>query len=165
MTLAELNALPPAAFRDRLAAIFEHSPWVAGRAAPRRPFASLEALHAALREEVERAAPAEQLALLRAHPDLGARAALTAASQSEQSSAGLLALDAGRLEILQSLTACYRRKFGFPFIYAVKGSPPEDILISLQIRLDGAPEEEFHAALSQIYRIAWFRLSAMLEGA
>ena len=46
--LAALSALPQAAFVARLGAVFEHSPWIAGRAWAARPFASVEALHAAM---------------------------------------------------------------------------------------------------------------------
>ena len=48
MTLAELNALPAAAFVAALGGVFEHSPWVAERALAARPFASVDALHAAM---------------------------------------------------------------------------------------------------------------------
>ena len=48
MTLAELNALDEARFVAALGGIFEHSPWVAQRAFAARPFASVDALHAAM---------------------------------------------------------------------------------------------------------------------
>src|SRR5207302_1159647 len=76
-----------------LGGVFEHSPWIAARALEARPFASVEALHAAMVAVVRRASRDEQLALLGAHPDLAGRAAragaLTNASAAEQSSAGL----------------------------------------------------------------------------
>src|SRR4051794_33658379 len=73
-----------AEFVDAVGWVFEHSPWVAERAWESRPFATLEALHAAMRDRVEAAGQDEKMALLLAHPDLGTRAPLTAASQSEQ---------------------------------------------------------------------------------
>ena len=42
MTLAELNRLDRAAFVATLGGIYEHSPWVAESAWPRRPFANVE---------------------------------------------------------------------------------------------------------------------------
>ena len=42
-------------FVEAVGWIFEHSPWVAERAFHARPFASLDALHAAMTEQVERA--------------------------------------------------------------------------------------------------------------
>jgi 2-oxo-4-hydroxy-4-carboxy--5-ureidoimidazoline (OHCU) decarboxylase len=53
----------------------------------RRPFATPDELYAVMVEEVERAHPDKQLALLRAH--LGTRARMNAASAGEQASAGL----------------------------------------------------------------------------
>ncbi|MBZ5626296.1 MAG: 2-oxo-4-hydroxy-4-carboxy-5-ureidoimidazoline decarboxylase [Acidobacteriia bacterium] len=164
MTIGELNTLPLDRFVEQIGWVFEHSPWVAERAWKRRPFATPEALHAGMRDEVERATREEQLALLRAHPALGTRNLVSAASQSEQAGAGLHQVTLEGAEYLERLNSDYHRKFGFPFIYAVKGSPPADILFSLTVRLDGTPEEEFHEALYQVHRIAWFRLSDCLKG-
>jgi 2-oxo-4-hydroxy-4-carboxy--5-ureidoimidazoline (OHCU) decarboxylase len=52
----------------------------------------------------------------------------------------------------------YRDKFGFPFIYAVKGSALSDIMLALSLRIEDSPEEEFQQALREVRRIAWFRL-------
>ena len=84
MTLADLNTMDRAGFVDTLGRIFEHSPWVAERAWRHRPFATVAALHAAMVSEVETARPEEQLALLRAHPDLGTRAHISAASTASR---------------------------------------------------------------------------------
>ena len=158
MTLADLNVCDRAAFVNAVGWIFEHSPWVAERAMAHRPFANLEALHGAMVREVEAADPAAQLALLRAHPDLGTRARISDASSVEQSGAGLDRLTAEEFLRLQRLNAAYREKFGFPFLYAVKGSTKYDILMALERRLQEAPEQEYREALRQVYRIAEFRL-------
>jgi 2-oxo-4-hydroxy-4-carboxy-5-ureidoimidazoline decarboxylase len=70
-----LSGLPQAAFVARLGDIFEHSPWVPERAWAARPFASIDALHAAMVAAVDQAAEAEQLALICAHPELAGREA------------------------------------------------------------------------------------------
>jgi OHCU decarboxylase len=163
MTLDDLNALDRDAFVDKLGWVFEHSPWVAERAWDRRPFASLDALHAAMTAEVEHATHEEQLALLCAHPDLGARAKLSAASAGEQAGAGLDQLSRKNYSRLQSMNAAYRQKFGFPFLYAVKGSNADSILIGLVIRIENDPEEEFPIALFEVFRIARFRLEGVIE--
>jgi 2-oxo-4-hydroxy-4-carboxy-5-ureidoimidazoline decarboxylase len=163
MTIEAINSLTRGEFVESLGWVFEHSPWVAERAWERRPFDSLDALHAAMRDEVERAAPEEQMALLCAHPDLGTRARLSAASQNEQDGAGFAQLSTDRLDRLQQLNTEYRDKFGFPFIYAVKGSPPTDVVFSLTLRLHSTQAEEFHEALYQVYRIAYFRLGQVLD--
>lgn len=155
MTLAQLNALSRADFVKELDWVFEGSPWVAGRAWPYRPFATLEELHGVMTAAVEAAAREEQLQLLCAYPELGCHHPMSEASSSEQ--AAIFAGDPNlspRTEKLRS----YRDRFGFPFIYAIKGSRVEDIELSLLIRLESTPEDELHQALQEVRRIAWFRL-------
>ena len=162
MTIAELNGLDQAGFVHAVGWIFEHSPWVAERAFDARPFASLDALHEAMMEQVERAAYAERLALLKAHPDLGSRARLSTASSDEQAGAGLDSLTPSEFEQLHGLNAAYRSRFGFPFLLAVKGSTKHDVLRALQARMEAAPDDEFREALRQVYRIARFRLEDLI---
>ena len=70
MTIEQINAMPQREFIDSIGWVFEHSPWVAERAWQARPFGSLDELHRAMAQAVERASRAEQLALVRAHPEL-----------------------------------------------------------------------------------------------
>lgn len=105
----------------------------------------------------------EQLALLRAHPDLGARARMSEASVGEQQGAGLDRLTPEEFHRLQQLNLAYREKFGFPFLFAVKGSTKHDILAALERRLPADRDEEFSEALQQVYRIALFRLQDLLR--
>ena len=153
-----LNGLNRDAFVDAVGWVFEHSPWVAERAWAQRPFNSVDALHLAMVDQVQCATVAEQLALLRAHPDLGTRAKLSEASEAEQAGAGLDRLSPAEFEKLLRLNALYRDKFGFPFLFAVKGSTKQGILRSLEQRVEEAAEHEFQEALRQVYRIARFRL-------
>jgi 2-oxo-4-hydroxy-4-carboxy-5-ureidoimidazoline decarboxylase len=83
---------------------------------------------------------------------------MSQASVEEQASAGLDRLTADEYTEVRRLNAEYRDKFGFPFLYAVKGSTRHDILKALAQRVEGAPEAEFRVALEQVYRIARFRL-------
>jgi 2-oxo-4-hydroxy-4-carboxy-5-ureidoimidazoline decarboxylase len=158
VNLPLLNALDQQAFIAHVGWVFEHSPWVAERAWHARPFASVEALHAAMVDVMRAARADDQLALLRAHPDLGARFTMTAASAGEQAGAGLNQLSEDDLEQLRGLNAQYRQKFGFPFLFAVKRSSPAQILKALQERLPREREVEFAEALDQVARIARFRL-------
>jgi 2-oxo-4-hydroxy-4-carboxy-5-ureidoimidazoline decarboxylase len=122
VTLEVLNASDRAAFVDAVGGVFEHSPWVAERSWPSRPFTSLDQLHQAMTATMLAADREEQLALLRAHPDLGARARMSESSTSEQRAAGLDRLSRQDFERLQALNSAYRAKFAFPFLFAVKGS-------------------------------------------
>jgi OHCU decarboxylase len=162
ISLQELNALSVHEFEQRLGAIFEHSPWVAERAAAARPFNSRAALLDEMRAVVERASLAEQLGLIRAHPQLGARgrrrAELTEASAREQKRAGLDACSDEEFARLMELNAAYVKKFEFPFILAVRGHTPDSILAAMQSRLNNNAEAERHTALAQIGLIGGYRL-------
>ena len=158
MTLEELNRMDREAFTTALGWIFEASPWVAERSWGRHPFRDVAALHEAMVSQVAQADVETQVALIRAHPDLGARARMSDASVGEQAGVGLDRLTPSEFEVLQRLNEAYREKFGFPFIYAVRGSTKHDILRALEDRLAGDPRAEHATALAQIYRIAQFRL-------
>jgi 2-oxo-4-hydroxy-4-carboxy-5-ureidoimidazoline decarboxylase len=162
MTIGELNACDRTRFVEALGWIFEDSPWVAERAWAHQPFSGVEPLHAAMVAAVEDATRHEQLQLLCAHPDLGTRARVSEASTGEQAGAGLDCLTPTEYERLEHLNAAYRDKFGFPFLFAVKGSTTHDVLDALARRLARAPHEEFVEALHQVYRIARFRLDDFL---
>lgn len=165
--LAEINALDEVAFSARLGGIYEYSPWVAQRAWPRRPFASVQALQAAMQDALMAAHPSEQLALIRAHPELAGRLAmagqLTEASRSEQSAAGLNQCTPEEFAKLQALNAAYRAKFGFPFIVAVRGLTRAGIIAAMRQRLDNTIDEERAASLREIGRIAQLRLQDLIE--
>ena len=166
MTLDQLNALDREAFTRALGAVFEHSPWVAERAWPRRPFASVEALHAAMCEAMRQAGPAAQLNLIRAHPQLAGKAAiageLSADSAREQRGAGLDQCSAEEYLRLTELNAHYQVRFGFPYILAVRGHTRTSILADLAARLPNSRQAEMLEALRQIERIAALRLADLV---
>jgi OHCU decarboxylase len=163
VTIEELNALDRPAFTAALGWIFEGSPWIAERVWRLRPFSGIEQLHAAMTAAVTDATQDEQLALLRAHPDLGARARMSEVSTGEQSAVGLDQLTSEEFERLHRLNAAYREKFGYPFLFAVKGSDKHQILEALESRLTRALQQEFDEALRQVYRIARFRLQELTD--
>ena len=166
MNISDVNKMDRAAFVSALGGIFEHSPWVADGASVLRPFASIDALHTAMRKVVADAGEAQQLALLRAHPELAGRAAvhgeLTADSTNEQAGAGLSQCSPEEFARLQDLNARYNAKFGFPFILAVKGYDRAGILAQFARRVDHDRATEFAESLGQIAKITRFRLDAML---
>ena len=163
MTIEDLNTLDQEAFVTTIGWVFEHSPWVAQRAWTQRPFDSVGALHTAMVQQVETASPEEQLALLCAHPDLGTRANVSDASVVEQNGVGLDRLTQQEFDQLHALNARYRGKFGFPFLFAVKGSTKQDILNALGARVESSEEQERAEALRQVYRIARFRIEDSLR--
>ncbi len=167
VNLATLNTLPKPAFTQTLGAIFEHSPWVAEGAYAAAPFADTEALHAAMVRVVDQARLDQQLALIRAHPDLAGKAALagalTAESTSEQKGAGLDRLTSEEFAKFHRLNDSYKAKFAFPFILAVRGHDKHSILAAFETRLLNDAESERSEALRQIARIAGFRLADLLS--
>lgn len=167
IALEKLNTLPTREFVLALASVYEHSPWVAERVAGSRPYPSGIALHEAMCGAVMQADESQQLALIRAHPELAGRAAirgeLTSASISEQKGAGLSACTPLEYERLQSLNASYRGRFDFPFVLAVKGHTPQTVIATLERRVTHGRDEECSIALQEICRIARFRLAVLVD--
>ena len=152
-----------ASFLARFGGIFEHSPWIAAQVWEQGLHSGeLQELHAAFSKVIRNADREDQLALLRAHPQLASAIAsgeeLTAESRGEQRGAGLNQCSAAEFEEFEYLNSTYTDKFGFPFIIAVKGLGREQILKSFRARLANTPEEEFTEALEQVIRIGKFRL-------
>ena len=161
-----------AEFIDKFGSIYEHSPWLAERAfdgelGPVNDTAI--GLNFALRSQFRMATDAEQLAVLRAHPDLAGKLAaakkLTEASTAEQASAGLDLLSDEEREKFTHLNAAYVSKFGFPFIIAVRENTKAQILAAFEQRLGNSWETEVLTASKQVERIALLRLRALLPGA
>jgi beta-ureidopropionase / N-carbamoyl-L-amino-acid hydrolase len=166
-TLEQLNAAGTAEFVALLDGVYEHSPWIAARAAVARPFGSLAALKLALVRAVREAGREAQLALIRAHPELAGKAmvaqSLTAESTQEQGRAGLADCSAEEFARLQRLNADYNARFGWPFILAVRGPrgtglSRAQIIAGFERRLANHPDFEFAECLRHIDRIAELRL-------
>jgi N-carbamoyl-L-amino-acid hydrolase len=125
LTLDQLNAASDAEAARMLDGLYEHSPWIAQAALVHRPFRSLGHLKQAMANIVREAALDQQLALIRAHPELAGKAmvskTLTSESTSEQGKAGLTDCTPEEFARIQQLNADYNAKFGFPFILAVRG--------------------------------------------
>ena len=167
MSMEPVNALDAEAFTNRFGDVAENSPWVAEGAFEARPFADREALIAAFAAVVRTAPRDAQIALLRAHPDLAGRAAVAGdiaeESRREQAGAGLDRLTAEEFVRFQDLNARYRERFGFPFIYAVKGATKEAILAAFEARIDNDVEVEHATALANVERIFRFRIEDRVE--
>jgi 2-oxo-4-hydroxy-4-carboxy-5-ureidoimidazoline decarboxylase len=163
MTLDEINSFDAAQFVERVGWVYEHSPWVAERAAEDRPFQTFDHLCEAMNARVRMASREEQRALLCAHPDLGTRARVSPSSAKEQAGGGLDRLTRQEYDRLSQLNNDWKDKFGFPFLYAVKGSDKFAIMEAMERRLHASPEEEFAEALRQVFRIARYRLEEIVR--
>jgi N-carbamoyl-L-amino-acid hydrolase len=167
LTLDQLNTADRAEFTRLLDGVYEHSPWIAEQAWPRRPFASLAQLKFAFAEVLREAGRDAQLALIRAHPELAGKAmvsrTLTRESTHEQGKAGLTACTPEEFAQIQQLNADYNARFGWPFILAVRGGRglglgKREIIETFERRLTGHPEFELAECLRNIHRIAEIRL-------
>ncbi|MET3496363.1 2-oxo-4-hydroxy-4-carboxy-5-ureidoimidazoline decarboxylase [Variovorax boronicumulans] len=167
LTISQLNAAVPAEAVALLDGIYEHSPWIAQRALPARPFRSLAHLKHALVQALAASSTEEKIGLIRAHPELAGKAmvskTLTAESTNEQSKAGLTDCTPEEFAKIQKLNADYNAKFGFPFILAVRGPrgtglTKREIIDTFERRLFNHPEFELGEALRNIHRIAEIRL-------
>ena len=162
-TLSQLNALPAVEFTAAVGGVFEHSPWIAERTATRRPLASFDSLHDAVCEVVKASTADEQLALIRAHPDLVGRIVLTAESNGEQSAAGLTDLSPEEVALFERYNRDYQARFSFPFVICARLNKKDAILAAFPIRLQNPAETERKTALSEISKIARLRLTDLIQ--
>ena len=153
-------------FLARFGDVFEHRPEIAAlvhAAGLSEADDTADALHARMVAAMRALDESEKLALIRAHPDLAGRLSrrgeLTTDSAREQASAGLDQLSAADYDRFTALNTAYVGRFGFPFIIAVRGRDPRDILAAFEARLGNTTEYERETALAEIEHIALFRIS------
>jgi OHCU decarboxylase len=158
-------------FLDRFGGVYEHSAWIAEMLFDRKGHYAAEKpsdLAGPMAKIVETAPQELQMALLRAHPDLAGKlalsGALTAASTSEQAKAGLDQCSQKELDAFTALNVFYREKFDFPFILAVRDRTRAEILENFQKRVAYDVGTEFREALNQVHQIAKLRLEALGSG-
>jgi 2-oxo-4-hydroxy-4-carboxy-5-ureidoimidazoline decarboxylase len=157
-------------FMDVFGGVYEHTPWIAEAVYAAGLTGSQDTvagLHDSLRTNVDNADDEKKLALLRAHPDLAGKLAisgeLTADSTSEQASAQLDKCTPEEFAEFQSLNDRYKEAFGFPYILAVRGRNRQEILENFRSRVDNTPDTEFAEALKQVHRIALLRIEALFQ--
>lgn len=161
-SLAEINQLSQEAFVAVLGPVFEETPAIAHHVWHQRPFASLAELHQRMVQWVEQMSREDQLALVRAHPDLGIKAHMAEASVQEQAGVGLDRLTPEEYQRFHDLNQTYKAQFGFPFIIAVRNQTKFSILEAFERRLHNSETAELAQALSEIAQIARFRLEAKI---
>ncbi|MDG5787906.1 2-oxo-4-hydroxy-4-carboxy-5-ureidoimidazoline decarboxylase [Evansella sp. AB-P1] len=162
--MLDINRMERHEFINKIGLVFEHSPWVAEVSWYLHPFESFEEMYNGMIEEMYNANTSLKLSLLRAHPDLGTKFDLSASSKEEQKSAGLNELTEEEFKEFTKLNRMYVEKFGFPFILAVKGKGKEEIKLQMRTRITNSYEKELETALSEVSKIARFRLFDLVKG-
>ena len=167
MTIEDVNSFGQERFVEKLGFLFEGSPWIAAQAWYSRPFASLQDLHRALCDVMYGAVLEQKLSLIRAHPDLVGRAAisgtLTPESAREQTAAGLGQLSQDEIATFGRLNREYKARFGFPFVICARENKKESILAGFASRMSNSPDEEIATALHEISKIAYLRLVDVMD--
>jgi 2-oxo-4-hydroxy-4-carboxy--5-ureidoimidazoline (OHCU) decarboxylase len=142
------------AITGRLAAIFERAPGLAaalrhaGQDTPRAIIAKARAALEAMTEE-------QRIAVLDAHPRIGAdSASLSLHARREQGDAA----DEATLRELGELNDAYEKKFGFRFVVFVAGRTQQEIVPVLRARLANTRDAELKTGLDEFLAISLDRL-------
>ena len=158
-----INKLSKSEFIKVFANIFENARWVAEELYYQKPFGNFEELSSKILNIFETTTREKQLKILNAHPDLANKtkiSLLTLDSLKEQTSAGLDQCTKEEFGEFKKLNDTYK-KFGFPFILAVRGKTKTEILNNFKKRIYSDPETEFNEAIKQVKQIASFRLNEL----
>ena len=110
----------------------------------------------------ENASKENQLKIINSHPDLASKikiSSLTSDSQKEQSNAGLNHCSEEEFNEFKDLNDKYKKKFGFPFIFAIQGKSKLEILNNFRQRISYDINVEFIEAKKQVKKIANLRLN------
>ena len=155
----KVNKLSKSDFISIFGNVFEKTKWIAKCAYDSKPYNNFEELFAKMIEIFENSNKENHLKILRAHPDLAVKEKLTKDSEKEQSNASLNECSNKELREFKKLNKEYKKKFGFPFIIAVKGKNKNEILNKFKKRILNNIDSEFKEAKKQVKKIATFRLN------
>ena len=156
----KINKLSQSEFIKVFANIFENARWIAEELYKQKPFKDFNELSLKIMNIFETSSKEKKLKILNDHPDLADKtkiSSLTPSSSKEQKSAGLDQCTEEEFNEFKKLNNTYKR-FGFPFILAVKGKSKIEILNNFRKRVNSEPQIEFEEAIKQVKRIAILRL-------
>jgi len=161
-TIDKINKSSQSEFIKIFDNIFEKAKWIAEKLYTQKPFSDFEELSSKILNIFETATKEKQLKILNSHPDLADKTkigSLTTESREEQSNAGLDQCSEEEFIEFKNLNEKYKKKFGFPFIYAVKGKSKMEILSNFRRRISYDIKDEFIEAKKQVKKIASLRLN------
>ena len=156
----KINKLSETEFTKVFANIFENASWIAEKLYNQKPFTNFEELSLKMINIFENSSKEKKIEILNAHPDLADKtkiSLLTPDSKKEQNSAGLDECTEEEFNEFKKLNLTYK-KFGFPFILAIKGKSIIEILNNFRKRVNSESQIEFEEAIKQVKKIASLRL-------
>jgi len=162
-SIDKFNKLSKAEFISIFGNIFEKTEWVAERCYESKPYNNLDELVSKMMKIFENIEKERHLEILNSHPDLVVEKKLTEDSKNEQKNASLNQCTDEEFVEFKKLNEEYKKKFGFPFIIAVKGKNKEEILNSFRQRITNNINLEFDEAKKQVKKIANFRLGEIIK--
>ena len=158
---SNLNNLNKDEFISMFGVIFEKTQWIAEKLFDLKPFKDKDDLINKMIQIYETSSNSETLKILNAHPKLAVEKNLTEHSSKEQSRANLKNCTQEEYDEFKILNNNYEKKFGFPFIIAVKGKDKIEILNNFRQRINNGIELEFIESKKQVKKIALFRLEEL----
>ena len=161
--LDKINNLSKPEFISTFGNIFEKTDWIAEKAYQMKPFDSLDEFISKMMEVFDNSKKEKHLEILNAHPDLVIEKKLTYESKKEQKNSNLNQCSDDEFKEFTKLNTDYKKKFGFPFIIAVKGKKKEEILDNFRQRITNNINTEFEEAKKQVKKIASFRLNEIIK--
>ena len=162
-SIDKFNKLSKAEFISIFGNIFEKTEWIAEKCYESKPYNNLDELVSKMMKIFENIEKERHLEILNSHPDLAVEKKLTEDSKNEQKNASLNQCNDAEFIEFKKLNEEYKKKFGFPFIIAVKGKNKEEILNSFRQRITNNINLEFEEAKKQVKKIASFRLSEIIK--
>ena len=162
-SIEKFNKLSKPEFISIFGNVFEKTEWIAERCYDSKPYSNIDELFLKMMEVFENAEKEKHLEILNAHPNLAVEKKLTEDSKNEQKNASLNQCTDEEFVEFKKLNEEYKKKFGFPFIVAVKGKNKEEILNSFRQRITNNINLEFEEAKKQVKKIASFRLSEIIK--
>ena len=162
-SIDRVNKLSKSGFISIFGNVFEKTEWIAQKSYDSKPYKNFEELFSKMMEIFENTNKENHIKILNAHPDLAVEKKLTEDSKNEQKIASLNQCTNEEFIEFKKLNEEYKKKFGFPFILAVKGNNKEEILNSFRQRITNNINLEFEEAKKQVKKIANFRLIKIIE--
>ncbi len=162
-SIDKFNKLSKAEFISIFGNIFEKTEWVAEKCYESKPYNNLDELVSKMMKIFENIEKERHLEIFNSHPDLAVEKKLTKDSKNEQKNASLNQCTDNEFVEFKKLNEEYKKKFGFPFIVAVKGKNKEEILNSFRQRITNNINLEFEEAKKQVKKIASFRLGEIIK--